>query len=133
MVTRFRSVVLALVALALALAAAGCGDPTGPSPAFVDFVVSVEGETFVLRTSDPETIRLAEENRQGRNGRFPAGPVRSGDGGFNAPWAWHLDPDATRLVEVAIEICDGRPSYLEVHQAEFPTYCPWGAKVIGRR
>lgn len=59
------------------------------------------------------------------------GPLRRGDGGFNAPWTWHLDPAETRFVEVAIEICDGRPSYVEAHQPDFPRYCPgaptwWG-------
>ena len=46
---------------------------------------------------------------------------------------WHLDPDEVRLVEAAIEVCDGRPSYVETHQSEFPTYCPWGARVISER
>jgi hypothetical protein len=103
---------------------------TEPDPASVDFLVDVSGETFVLRSTDPETIRLARENIGGGNSRFPLGPLRDGDGGFNAPWTWHLDPAETRMVEVAIEVCDGRPSYVEGHQEDFPTYCPWGARVL---
>jgi hypothetical protein len=87
----------------------------------------------VVRTTDAETIRLAEENRRGRNSRFPIGTLRSGDGGFNSPWTWHLDPSSVRFVEIAIEVCDGRPSYVEVHQSEFATFCPWGARVVARR
>lgn len=128
-----RSFAMTTVALATVLISAGCKSPTAPSPRTVDFVISVEGELFTLRTSHPDTIRLAEENMQGRNSRFPIGPLRSGDGGSNAPWSWHLDPDDTRLVEVAIELCDGRPSYVEEHRSAFTSYCPWGARVVARR
>jgi hypothetical protein len=118
--------------LAFLLSSLACSG-TEPSPTGSDFLVSVAGETFVMRATGPETIRLARENLEGRNQRFPAGPLRRGDGGFNAPWTWHLDPDEVRMVEAAIELCDGQPSYVEAHQADYPTYCPWGARVIGRR
>jgi hypothetical protein len=114
------------------LAAGGCGT-TGASSVSADFVVAVGAERFVLRVTDPETIRLAREQLAGRQTRFPAGPVRRGDGRFNAPWSWHLDPAETRMVEVAIEVCDGTPSYLEEHLDEFPMYCPWGASVLAER
>jgi hypothetical protein len=104
---------------------------TEPDPPGVDFLVDVSGETFVLRSTHPETIRLARENLEGGNSRFPLGPLRDGDGGFNAPWTWHLDPAETRMVEVAIEVCDGRPSYVEAHEEDFDTYCPWSARVVG--
>ena len=119
--------------LVLAGLGAGCGSPLSPGPDGAEFIVSVEGERFVVRLLDPETIRLAEDNRLGRNQKFPIGPLRKGDGGFNGGWTWHLDPAETRFVDVAIEICDGRPSYVERNQADFPSYCPWGARVVGRR
>jgi hypothetical protein len=109
------------------------GSCAAPSATIAEFVVQVVDETFVFRTSHPETIQLAVDNLEGRNNRFPSGPLRSGNGGFNAPWTWHLDPAETRLVELAIEVCDGRPSYVETHQPEYAVYCPWGAKVIERR
>jgi hypothetical protein len=85
------------------LAAGGCG-ATQATEAAADFVVAVGSERFVLRVSDPETIRLARERVAGRGAGFPAGPVRRGDGGFNAPWSWHLDPAETRIVEAAVEV-----------------------------
>jgi hypothetical protein len=109
-----------------------CGSPTAPGEAR-DFVVEVSGERFTLRLDDATSIRLAEDNLAGRNQRFPLGPLRAGDGGFNAPWTWHLDPGETRMVEVAIELCDGRPSYVESHQPDYASYCPWGARIVGRR
>jgi hypothetical protein len=123
-----------LVALALCLFAglASCSS-SDPSDGVAEFVVDVAGERFVMRVTEPQTIELARERMAGRNARFPAGPLRPGSGSFNAPWSWHLDPDATRMVEVAIEVCDGRPSYVEAHQADFPTYCPWGAQIVSER
>lgn len=117
--------------LAWALGSA-CSSPERPSP-FAEFVVDVAGERFVIRTTDPETIQLADDNRRGLNQRFPMGSVKSGDSGFNSPWTWHLDPSSVRFVEVAIELCDGRPSDVEARQSEYSTYCPWGARVVSRR
>lgn len=116
----------------LAAAMAGCSSPTEPAD-YAEFVVDVSGERFVLRLTDAETIRLADDNRFGRNQKFPLGPLRQGNGGFNAPWRWHFDPAGTRFVDLAIEVCDGRPSYVEQHLADYPTYCPWGARVVERR
>jgi hypothetical protein len=59
--------------------------------------------------------------------------LRRGDGGYNAPWSWHFAPEETRMIEVSIEVCDGLPSYVEAHLDEFPTYCPWGARVMAER
>jgi hypothetical protein len=106
---------------------------TDPDPEHAEFVVDVDSEIFIARISDPETITQFRDAVAGRAEGFPAGPLRSGDGGFNAPWTWHLDPAETRLVEAAIEVCDGRPSYVETHQSEFPTYCPWAARVVRER
>jgi hypothetical protein len=119
------------VLLALTVLLPACSDD--PSEIEAEFVVSVADETFVMRVRDPETIRLAQENIERRNQRFPIGPLRRGDGGFNAPWSWHFDPAEVRMTELAIEVCDGRPSYVEAHLADFPAYCPWGARVIRRR
>jgi hypothetical protein len=114
-----------------ALLSAACSDDPGQVEA--EFVVAVGNETFVMRVTDAETIRLAQESVDGRNQRFPIGPLRRGDGGFNAPWSWHFDPAEVRMTEIAIEVCDGRPSYVEAHLLDFPTYCPWSARVIRQR
>jgi alkylglycerol monooxygenase len=112
---------------------AGCDDGRADRP-YAEFLVAVDRETFVLRATDPETIRLATENFRGRNAMFPIGPLLPGPGGFNAPWSWHFDPDRVRMAEIAIEVCDGRPSYVEENLQDFlGTYCPWGARVVAIR
>jgi hypothetical protein len=121
-----------LPALLVVLAIGGCSS-TGPDDGAADFVVAVGSETFVLRSTHPETITQLREAVAGRRQGFPIGSLRGGNGGFNAPWSWHLDPAETRLTEAAIEVCDGAPSYVEQHQADFPTYCPWGARIVSER
>lgn len=112
----------------------GCNNDVADR-AYTDFVVEVADETFVVRAQDPETIRLGLDVLNGRAQRFPIGPLVPGDGGFNAPWSWHIDPAAMKLTEVAIEVCDGRPSYVEEHVDEYARtgYCPWGGRIIGVR
>ena len=112
---------------------AGCDDGGAERP-YAEFLVAVDRETFVLRATDAETIRLATENFRGRNAMFPIGPLRPGAGGFNGPWSWHFDPDRVRMAEIAIEVCDGRPSYVEENLQDFlGGYCPWGARVVAIR
>lgn len=122
------------LALATLLGSAGCGG-SGPDDAFTEFVVAVDTETFVVRVTDPETIRLGFANLRGEASVFPIGPLVRGDGGFNAPWSWHIDPAAVRFTEFAIEVCDGRPSYVQEHVDDFVAigYCPWGGRVVGVR
>ena len=85
-----------------------------------------------MRVTDADAIELAMENLAGRNSKHPSGPIAPGDGGFNSPWSWHFVPDSVRMVDSSIELCDGSPSYVETHRADYLSsgYCPWGARVI---
>src|SRR5262249_30506716 len=118
-------------AVAVVLSGSCGGSPT--SPKVPTFVVDVGGERFMLRLTSPSAIQAAKDRIAGLNNRFPQGPLLSGDGGFNSPWTWHLDPDKTQLVDIAIEVCDGTPSYVETHQSGFPVYCPWGGRIISEK
>jgi hypothetical protein len=130
-VMRIGAPVAAILATVLLSSCASPGAPASPVQA--DFLVDVAGERFVLRLTDPEAIRLAQRNQRGETTAFPFGTVKPGDGGFNQPWSWHLDPAGATFVELAMEVCDGRPSYLEAHLDEYPVYCPWGGRIVGRR
>lgn len=66
---------------------------------------------------------------------IPNGAIRQGSGlaSHNAPWSWHLDPQDIQMAENTIEVCDGQPSYVEAHLADFlqiGRYCPWGATLV---
>ena len=122
------------VLAALLFASVACSDddgPTGPERGRI-FQVRVGADEFRMRVTDPDTIQLAMDNLAGRNSKFPNGPIVAGDGGFNAPWTWHLVPESVRMVDASIELCDGSPSYVESHRAEYfaSGYCPWAARVF---
>ena len=125
--------------VALLLIAPACGSPVAPSPDLeggVEATFDVSGVQFKVFVTNPTTIgQLLDLSRGVNTGLFPNGPIRrgAGAGGHNEPYSWHLDPAQTEMAEVAIEVCDGSPTYVEEHLDEFVDvvgrYCPWGAKL----
>jgi hypothetical protein len=95
---------------------------------------TANGDNFTVYATDPEAIQLLTDNYYGLNNMFVLGRLVIGNGGFNSPWSWHLDPDDVTMAESAIELCDGTPSEVEhnlpywLFQVE--TFCPWSSKVI---
>ncbi len=98
------------------------------------FLVDVQGEKFVIKVTDGEAVRLAEERMMGLNRMFPLGELARGDGGFNMPWSWHLKPESVRMVDASIELCDGLPSHVESDLDYWVDvvgqYCPWSAEIV---
>ena len=89
----------------------------------------------MVRASDNQTIQQLKDNYDGNNNMHITGKLVRGDGGFNQPWSWHLDPASVSMAEISIEVCDGRPSYVEESLDEWlatvgDTYCPWGSRVV---
>ena len=125
---RSESLAVALV-LFLAAGFAGCeGDsPAAPSArALVTFQVA--GEQFRVQLTSKDQVDAARRAQQGGAARIPNGRIIMGTG-ENASWSWHLEDVA--FVEIAIELCDGRPSDVERGGAQFGggRYCPWNASV----
>jgi hypothetical protein len=95
---------------------------------------TANGDNFTVYATDPQAIQLLTDNYYGLNNMFVVGRLVIGNGGFNSPWSWHLDPDDVTMAEFAIELCDGTPSEVEhnlpywLFQVE--TFCPWSSKVI---
>ncbi len=95
---------------------------------------TVNGDKFTVYATDPDAIQLLTDNYYDLNNMFVTGRLVIGNGGFNFPWSWHLDPDDVTMTEFAIELCDGTPSEVEhnlpywLFQVE--TFCPWSSKVI---
>jgi hypothetical protein len=98
------------------------------------FTIDVVGQQFTLRATDTETIQQLIGNYYGKNNLHVTGTVVKGDGGFNSPWSWHLDPSSVRMAEVTIELCDGTPNLVEENLDYWldtaHTYCPWSSKVV---
>jgi hypothetical protein len=65
------------------------------------------------------------------NGQLLPGP---GTADHHLPWSWHLDPEDMGMAEVATEVCDGTPAYVEENLDEFVEtvgrYCPLNARLV---
>ena len=121
--------------LALTLLTAACGGDVAsmrPTPS-QEFVIEVEGERFRIRTSNPATATALDARRRSGTLGVIGGRLLRGDGGFNAPWSWHLDPLSIEVPDASIELCDGRPSMvqsdIDYWVDTVRSYCPWSARV----
>jgi hypothetical protein len=100
------------------------------------FLVEAGGEQFRVRASDPAAVAALEARMQSDTRGVITGRLVRGNGGFNAPWSWHLEPATVEAPDIAIELCDGRPSMVEADLGYWvdnvKTFCPWGARVVRR-
>jgi hypothetical protein len=120
-----------------------CGSPDAPSRAEATFQVRAcrgsrrapEGEVFRILLRDSASIAQARNLIGAGNRRIVAGTLASGNGGFNAPWSWHLNPDTVSFPEVTVEICDGCPSDVEMNGGNWGlgSFCPWTSEVIAEQ
>jgi hypothetical protein len=114
--------------LLIVLLAACGGIVTHPSSgALVSF--DVQGETFRVWLTAQEDIDAAKAARAGGPARIPNGRIVAGTR-FNYGWSWHLVQ--VEFAEVAMELCDGRPSDVEREGTSYGggRFCPWGAEII---
>ena len=122
------------VACGLAVLAGCDGSPTAGEDDRDAFVVEVLGERFHVRATDPEAVAALRARQQSGEVSVVLGEVKKGDGGFNAPWGWHLDPASIEVPDAAMELCDGRPSFVQKDVdkwiAQARIFCPWSAKVV---
>lgn len=118
----------------------GCRDTrelTAPEPHVV-FEVEVAGqETFRIALLDPARIAAAEQMLDSGREGIVYGELARGDGGFNAPYSWHLQPETVTFPDLTAEACSGRPrSDVEADPDywidSLGTYCPWGSRIIAR-
>jgi hypothetical protein len=56
---------------------------------------------------------------------------------YNRPWSYHLDPASIIFFDIAVEICDAAPQYVEEHLSEVggtflpgSVWCPASSRVI---
>jgi hypothetical protein len=132
------------VTLLLPLALASCGGggesdtPPPAQPASVTFAFRLRGlpasEEFRFSTTSEAFIAQARAQLalpEAQRLRFVSGPIQAGNGGQNLAWGWHFT-DAS-LVELAIELCDGRPSMVQADLnywlGTVKSFCPWSSYV----
>src|SRR5688500_7582964 len=91
----------ALLFIAALSAAVQCSSPAAPSREAIFQVracrgslIAPDGEVFRILLRDPALIEQARGLVGVGNRRIVRGNVMQGNGGFNAPWNWHLDPNS---------------------------------------
>ena|SRR5437016_9058135 len=105
-----------VLACGLLLALTGCGNSSDALPSQVRFRLrpSTPSEPPVrLEITSAAAVDEAEALLESGEGRWAVGAIRPGDGGFNAPWHWHLDPATVSFAEVTIEACQATPTYID--------------------
>jgi hypothetical protein len=109
-----------------------------PSPERARFRLgfTASDASFVIELADPERITAARaelakprEERMGVMGQIVKRPAS-----YNPGWSYHLDPATIALFDMAVEVCDGNPQYIEEHLDEvcgalLPrcSWCPWSS------
>jgi hypothetical protein len=123
------------------LSGIACSGPSSPTPDLlaggIVATFRVGNDSFRVWIRNSRTIDEVLALQRGAsletipNGRLRVG---AGQGGHNAPYSWHLDPDDIDMAGATIEVCDGTPSYVEAHRDQFISevnrYCPWGATLV---
>jgi len=125
------------------VSAVGCSAPDAPSRAQAIFQVRTcrgsrqapDGEVFRILLRDSTVIEQARALVGAGGRRIVLGRLAQGNGGFNTPWNWHLDPDTVSFPQVAIELCDGCPSNVETTGVSYGagTFCPWTSEIIAEQ
>ena len=125
---------LAVAALIGALAA--CND-SGTEPGdTATFTIQVSGEQFKVKVEGQAAIAALQSRLDAGTTGVISGKLVRGNGGFNTSWGWHLDPTTVTAPDLAIELCDGRPSMVQADLDYWidsvKQFCPWGATVVSR-
>ena len=74
--------------------------------------------SFRIVLEDPKAIDEAEALLASGDPRWIVGRLQGGDGGYNAPWSWHLDPTdpaGITFSEITIEECQATPGSVEAN------------------
>ena len=100
------------------------------------FTVEVAGQRFKVKAEGAIAVAALNQRLQAGTEGVIHGRLVRGNGGFNSPWGWHLEPGTITAPDLAMELCDGEPSFVEseldYYLDSVKFYCPWGAKVVAR-
>ena len=114
----------------VALASLSCNDTTDPAArAEFAFRDPLTQDVVRLEISAPQGLDQAEDLLRTGVAMWAIGTPRRGDGGFNAPWTWHIDPASVTFAEVTIEACQTAAAAIDDdldYWINFGQVCIWG-------
>jgi hypothetical protein len=114
---------------ALILAGVGCSDSSGPDDARFVFRDPLTQDAVRLEITNSEGRAQADALLRSGEARWALGTLKRGDGGFNGPWTWHIDPATITFAEVTIEACQTAMSAIDDdldYWIDFGQVCIWG-------
>jgi hypothetical protein len=82
-----------------------------------------------LEITNPAGLAQAEQLLTSGAAQWALGTPRRGNGGFNSPWTWHIDPASVTFAEVTIEACQTAASAIGDdldYWINFGQVCIWG-------
>ena len=103
-------------------------------PAFfeIGFYGRPPKESFVVRVRDARTITEARKIISKKWSRGVMGVIVKRRMSWNSRWKFHLAPPSILFFELAAEVCDASPRYLQRHLDEIGgaflpknRWCPW--------
>lgn len=132
---RIRALLVLATTATLTTLSACDDDPTSPD-LLARYQVEVSGETFVVGVTTPDQLQQMEARLASGEEGVLSGELAAGSANYNDPWSWHLIPSTVHTPDLAIEVCDGRPSMVEddldYWLETVERFCPWGATVTER-
>lgn len=126
-----------ITAMAVAISAAVMvpGVASAADNANGDYVATIKvanSEVYHVRLTKQADVDHAYQlmSGQSKTDRIPVGKVVYGNPDVNVGYSWQIDPATFHWADATIELCDGLPSYVENHQVDGGSFCPWQTKVI---
>jgi hypothetical protein len=119
-----------------ALGLVGCSDASAPEGERFIFRESLTSDVIRIDVSDPTGLGEAENLLRSGEARWVLGTPRHGNGGFNSPWTWHLDPASISFAEITIEACQTRAEAIADdldYWIGFGQVCLWGVVAARER
>ena len=108
---------LAYIVFTFIFLAGACKSPTDPDlKGGILVTFDVSGERYSIFITNTETIEKVYALQSGTSrATIPSGRVIKGQVPYNKPWSWHIDSQDIHMAEVTMEVCDGRPSFVEAN------------------
>lgn len=107
--------------------------------AYFNVGFTASDETFTIMLTDTARIQEARDILNGTQLQkiHVMGTIVKSPAYYNPSWSYHIAPASIEFFEVAIEVCDAAPEYVEEHLDEacgafLPNcvWCPWSSVVV---
>jgi hypothetical protein len=116
-------------AMACTVSPARAQGPT--TAAYFEFSVSPHPETFVFKLTNPSRIQEARDILSSGAQRILSGTIIKQPVYYNPQWSFHFDPQTTRFVDNAVELCDSDIRNIENNlDRAYPAWCPWSTRLL---